>query len=119
MLFAKPPAEIPRAEDRTIRREPTGGFVALFIRSIEFPRESPCRPPSIKSEPTSIATRSSSTNREFVDDWIVELTDLTPRVRKMAEHLQSGRADAAKRLLPDERVYPLSAELRERLLMDD
>jgi hypothetical protein len=57
--------------------------------------------------------------REFVDDWIVELTDLTPQVRKIYDHIQSGRSDDAKRLLPDERVYPLPSELKHRLLIDD
>jgi hypothetical protein len=37
----------------------------------------------------------------------------------MHDHLQSGRADAAGRLLPSEHVYPLSDELKHRLLIDD
>ncbi|MFJ8968668.1 MULTISPECIES: DUF4291 domain-containing protein [Streptomyces] len=45
--------------------------------------------------------------RTFTDDWIVSLTDLTPRVRKAATLLQTGHAAKAQRLFPPERAYPL------------
>ncbi|WP_306425551.1 DUF4291 family protein [Streptomyces sp. CS057] len=35
--------------------------------------------------------------RTFTDDWIVNLTDLTPRVRKAATLLQTGHAAKAQR----------------------
>jgi hypothetical protein len=57
--------------------------------------------------------------REFVDEWIVGIEDYTPRVRKMYDLLQSGQADKAKRQLPPERLYPVSAEIGERLLIGD
>ena len=56
--------------------------------------------------------------REFVDEWIVDVEDYTVRVRKIYGLLQSGEADKAKRHLPPERVYPLSAELGRRLLIE-
>ena len=53
--------------------------------------------------------------REYVDDWVVKIEDYTPRVRKIYDLLQSGHADKAKRQLPPERVYPVSAEIGRRL----
>ena len=56
--------------------------------------------------------------REYVEEWVVRIEDYTPRVRKMYDLLQSGRADKAKRHLPPERVYPVGAEVRRRLLLE-
>lgn len=53
--------------------------------------------------------------RTFVDDWVLEITDLTERARKIAELAQGGRAAQAKRLLPPERPYPLPAQLVRRI----
>ena len=55
--------------------------------------------------------------REYVEDWVTGIEDITPRVRRISELLQSGQADKARRQLPPERVYPLSAELGRRLLI--
>ena len=55
--------------------------------------------------------------REYADEWVVRIEDYTPRVRKIYDLLQSGQADKARRLLPPERVYPVSAELGRRLLI--
>lgn len=55
--------------------------------------------------------------REYVEEWVVGIEDITPRVRKIYGLLQSGQADKAKRLLPPERVYPVSSELGRRLLI--
>ncbi|WP_284578288.1 DUF4291 domain-containing protein [Streptomyces sp. 2P-4] len=49
--------------------------------------------------------------RTFADDWVVGLTDLTPRVRKAAALVQGGQAAKAQRLLPAERPYPLPPAL--------
>ena len=56
--------------------------------------------------------------REYVDEWVASIEDITPRVRKIYDLLQSGQADKAKRLLPPEKVYPVSAELGRRLLIE-
>lgn len=56
--------------------------------------------------------------REYVDEWVVGIEDLTPQVRKMHDLIQSGMADKAKRHLPPERVYPVRDELRQRLGME-
>ena len=50
-----------------------------------------------------------------MDDWVVKIEDYTLRVRKIYDLLQSGHADKAKRQLPPERVYPVSAEIGRRL----
>ncbi|MEU6250572.1 DUF4291 domain-containing protein [Glycomyces sp. NPDC047010] len=53
--------------------------------------------------------------RTFADEWVTELTDLTPQVRKAANLIQSGGAAKAQRLLPAERAYPLPPDLERRL----
>jgi hypothetical protein len=54
---------------------------------------------------------------EYVEQWITGLEDFTPRVRKMYDLLQRGRADQARRHLPPERVYPVADEVAGRLLL--
>jgi hypothetical protein len=56
--------------------------------------------------------------REFVDEWVTSIEDFTPRVRKVYGLLQSGEADKAKRLLPMEKIYPVSPELAKRLQIE-
>ncbi|KQV24157.1 MULTISPECIES: DUF4291 domain-containing protein [unclassified Kitasatospora] len=53
--------------------------------------------------------------RTFAEDWVVSLTDLTPQVHKAATLVRNGRAAEARRLLPAERVYPVSRSLEEHL----
>lgn len=55
------------------------------------------------------------TIREYAEEWTVSLTDLTPRIRRAADHLRTGHPDRAQRLLPGERPYPLPAALAHRL----
>ncbi|MFD7643461.1 DUF4291 domain-containing protein [Kitasatospora sp. NPDC059795] len=55
------------------------------------------------------------TIRAFAEEWIVSLTDLTPQIRRAAELVRTGRTEQARKLLPDERRYPLPAELAARL----
>ncbi|MGL6075703.1 MAG: DUF4291 domain-containing protein [Fimbriiglobus sp.] len=56
--------------------------------------------------------------REYVEDWITGIEDVTPTVRKIYNFLHSGQADKAKRLLPPEKVYPVSPELARRLYLE-
>jgi hypothetical protein len=56
--------------------------------------------------------------QEYVEEWIVGIEDYTPRVRKIYDLLQSGQADKARRQLPPERVYPVSAAVGYRLLIE-
>ena len=53
--------------------------------------------------------------REFVDRWIVGIDDLTELAQKIYKLRSQGRHDQARRLLPPERVYPLEAELAQRI----
>lgn len=55
--------------------------------------------------------------REFVDEWVARIEDYTPRVRKIRDLLRSGQAEKARRFLPPERVYPVSAEPGRRFLI--
>ncbi|WP_335936201.1 DUF4291 domain-containing protein [Streptomyces sp. PTD5-9] len=56
--------------------------------------------------------------RAFAEEWVVDLTDITPRVRAITAARQNGRAARAQRLLPPERPYPVPAALAKRLLID-
>jgi len=55
--------------------------------------------------------------QRYVDEWVTEIHDYTPLVRKMHNMLRSGTADRAKKLLPPERVYPVCSETARRLGM--
>lgn len=55
--------------------------------------------------------------REFVDDWIVRVDDLSEKVAKMHSLLRAGKADEAKRHLPVERIYPLPSAIAHRLMI--
>ncbi|MFO0561420.1 MAG: DUF4291 domain-containing protein [Polyangiales bacterium] len=52
--------------------------------------------------------------REFVDHWIVSITDLTERVAKMRAFVQGGRSDRARALLPPERLYSVDPAVSAR-----
>jgi hypothetical protein len=53
----------------------------------------------------------------YVSEWIVEITDKTPTVRRIHALLAGGKADKAKAFLPAERVYPVTGETGKRLGM--
>lgn len=55
--------------------------------------------------------------REFVDQWIVKIEDLSPTVAKIRQALKSGNTKNVKRLLPPERIYPVDAKIGRRILM--
>jgi hypothetical protein len=55
--------------------------------------------------------------RRYVDEWIVDIQDYTPLVKKMAGFLKAGEADKAKKFLPKERVYPISDEIGKRIMI--
>ena len=52
---------------------------------------------------------------KFVDDWTVEIKDVTPLVRKIHALVKSGKVANARKLLPGERVYPVEADMAKRL----
>lgn len=51
--------------------------------------------------------------REFTDDWILEILDMTPKVRKIRNCYLAGNHRKAKDQLPQERVYPLDNSIRQ------
>lgn len=55
----------------------------------------------------------------YVDDWITGIEDLTPLIGKIRQLVDEGAAAQATDLLPGERVYPLSPQLRRRIGADD
>lgn len=56
--------------------------------------------------------------REYVDEWVTGIEDITSRVHKIHDFLKAGQADKAKRQLPPERVYPVRRGLGRRLLIE-
>jgi hypothetical protein len=52
---------------------------------------------------------------EFVKEWITEIKDYTPLVKKIRELCKVGKYEQAKRLLPLEKPYVLSAEIKSRI----
>lgn len=52
---------------------------------------------------------------EYVNEWTVEIRDLTPLVHKISGHVRDGRVDRAKELIPPEKVYPLGADLAKSI----
>lgn len=50
-------------------------------------------------------------------EWVTQIEDLTPRVRKIHELIRSGQAEKARKFLPSEKVYPVGPELGRRLLI--
>jgi hypothetical protein len=54
---------------------------------------------------------------DYAERWIVDLEDITPLVHKIDAHRRAGRWDEAHRLLPEERIYPVSQDIQDRLGM--
>lgn len=55
--------------------------------------------------------------RAYVEQWTLQIEDLTPLVRKIHTKLRSGDASGARRLLPPERPYPTPTHIAQRLGM--
>jgi hypothetical protein len=55
--------------------------------------------------------------QHYVDEWTLEISDYTPLVRKLYRLVNSGSASNARRLLPNERPYPLDSVIARRLGM--
>ena len=53
----------------------------------------------------------------YVNEWTVEIRDITPLMHKIHALIQSGHTDKARDLLPKERVYPLPTSVARRLGM--
>ena len=53
----------------------------------------------------------------YVNEWVLEIEDYTPLVRKIHGLMTAGKADKARGLLPRERVYEVGGGVRKRLGM--
>ncbi|MFF0415145.1 DUF4291 domain-containing protein [Kitasatospora sp. NPDC004745] len=53
--------------------------------------------------------------RTFAEEWVTGITDLTPRVHRIAALVRTGQSARAQRLLPPERPYPAPAALADRI----
>jgi hypothetical protein len=54
---------------------------------------------------------------EYVQEWTVEIADMTALVAKLRRLREEGRYQDAKRLLPDERIYLVETATSQRLGM--
>jgi hypothetical protein len=54
----------------------------------------------------------------YVDDWIVDIADVTELARSTHSAVREGRIEEAERQVPAERPYPLPEPLRQRLGAD-
>jgi hypothetical protein len=52
---------------------------------------------------------------KYVNEWIIEIKDKTPLVRKASTLLQQGQEIKVRDLLPRERVYPLPQGLARQI----
>lgn len=55
--------------------------------------------------------------RTLVDEWIVKIEDMSPTVAKVRNFIKSGKQKNAKRLLPNERLYPVEQSVAQRIHM--
>ena len=50
---------------------------------------------------------SGDASHRYVEEWTVGITDITPLVHEIHEHVRAQNLDQARQLLPLERPYPL------------
>jgi hypothetical protein len=51
----------------------------------------------------------------YADEWVTGIADYTPRVRKMRDLIRQGKMEAARKMLPPERVYPVPDDIARRI----
>jgi hypothetical protein len=56
--------------------------------------------------------------RQFADEWTRSIADLGELVTRLRALRKDGRWDAAQRLLPPERIYPVGDAIKRRLGME-
>lgn len=56
--------------------------------------------------------------REYVDDWLLAITDYTLLTKKIRRLCDEGHYDRAKRLLPPEKVYAVDTAIASNLGMN-
>ncbi|MFG2791739.1 DUF4291 domain-containing protein [Streptomyces sp. NPDC048419] len=63
------------------------------------------RPRAHRSVQLGLAGEAS---RLYADEWTVSITDVTPLAHTVHAQVRDGDLDAARRLLPEERPYPVN-----------
>jgi hypothetical protein len=53
----------------------------------------------------------------YVEEWILTIQDYTPLAKKIKGFLKAGEGEKAKKLLPQERIYPVDEPIGRRLLL--
>lgn len=52
---------------------------------------------------------------EFNNEWITEIINLTPLTKKINQLRKIGKYKEAKKLLPQEKIYPLDSQIEKRI----
>ena len=55
--------------------------------------------------------------QEYVDDWVLEIEDISALVQKIRTLLKSGKQKNIKQLLPRERVYPVDMQIGKHIMI--
>ncbi|MFJ8784316.1 DUF4291 domain-containing protein [Streptomyces sp. NPDC102476] len=58
---------------------------------------------------------SGEASRRYADEWTIAIRDVTPLAHEIHALVRAGELDAATRLLPEERPYPVEDELLAHL----
>lgn len=53
--------------------------------------------------------------KEYNEEWIDEIVDLTPITKKIREIIKQGKYKEAKRLLPKEKIYEVPENIKTRI----
>jgi hypothetical protein len=53
--------------------------------------------------------------QRYVEEWTVEIRDVTPLVHRLYQLIQTGAVNRAAAQLPRERMYPLSSDIARRI----
>ncbi|MFI1940759.1 DUF4291 domain-containing protein [Streptomyces purpureus] len=59
---------------------------------------------------------SGDASRRYADEWTVSIRDVTPLAHEIHGLVRAGELEAARTLLPEERVYPAGESLLGRLV---
>jgi hypothetical protein len=60
---------------------------------------------------------SGEAARRYADEWTVAIRDVTPLAHEIHALVQGGRTEEARRLLPEERPYPVEDGLLDRIAL--
>ncbi|KKK21346.1 hypothetical protein ARAM_002634 [Aspergillus rambellii] len=81
---------------------------------IQWDPERDCRFRPLPYRSIQVGVSGEAVDR-YVDEWIVSVRDVTADMHRVKRLLDEGGQEDARRALPEEKVYPLSEELRRVL----